>query len=526
MTLARQSLYATAANLFRVVLAVGLAIFLLRALKIVWHWPFVGDAQVIHYVVFLMHHGLAPYREIYDMNMPGAYLFEGWALALFGASDFGWTLYDLFLAATMAAGMITIARRYDWIAGFAAAGIFTLTHFADGPAARGQRDQVMAVLLVVACTFLFESVRLSRAWLMFPFALAAAMAASIKPTLLPVGFFLLVLASFQLRRSGVRLGRYWLYALGGSLLAAAIVVAFLGRTHSTGTFVYTLTRVLPHYGGLRRMTLQEMVAHSLPQPVAIFLLLGIVAAAMRWVRQNWEEIALLAFAGFGALNYFAQGKGFPQHRYTMLAFLLLWICLQILQALTASTRTFYMGVAGIVFCLLFVCRRELYGTRLYPQQDAYSSSLERDLAHLGTAPLQHQVQCLDIIDGCLTALYHLQIVQSTGATGDLSLFQPVLAPEVVDARTKFWSLIQKNPPTVYVLSNAVFGMAPRSFDSKLENWPEFSALIRSEYVPVQQRAFRYSVPIASTLGVDSSDIAYRIYIRRDSPLSHASDFRP
>ena len=39
-----------------------------------WSWPLTGDASLMHYVVFLMHHGKEPYRDIIDMNLPASYM--------------------------------------------------------------------------------------------------------------------------------------------------------------------------------------------------------------------------------------------------------------------------------------------------------------------------------------------------------------------------------------------------------------------------------------------------------------------
>ncbi len=515
-----------ASKFLRISVTLVFTLFVALALKTSLHWPLLGDPQVIHYVAFLIHHGFAPYRETFDMNMPGAYLFEGWALTLFGPSDLGWRIYDLFLAATMAASMVVIARRYDWLAGYVAAVIFTLVHLADGPWCEGQRDFVIAVLLTLSCACLFASVRHRKPWLMLPFAFASTMAASIKPTMLPAGLVLLLIASFQLRRSATPLKPYWFCAVGGFALAVGIVAASLLQTHATAAFLNTLTQVVPHYGGLQRYNLPQMLARSLPLPVAIFVLLGILAAILRRSPQTWEEWCLLTFAAFGALSYLAQGKGFPQHRYTLLAFLLLWVCLQLAQAIHRFSPATCIAIAAILCALLYVCPRELARTRAYPRQDGYSKSLEADLTHLGTASLQHHVQCLDIIDGCLTSLYHLQIVQSTGATGDLTLFLPGQAPAIDASRALFLSLIERHPPAVYILSNAQFGVAPRSFNGKLATWPQFANLLHANYVPVQQRAFRDSSPTPTTLGQDSADVAYRIYIRRDSPLLHATPFHP
>jgi hypothetical protein len=41
-----------------------------------WHWPLVGDASLIHYICFLMDHGMAPYRDLGDRNMLRVYMIK------------------------------------------------------------------------------------------------------------------------------------------------------------------------------------------------------------------------------------------------------------------------------------------------------------------------------------------------------------------------------------------------------------------------------------------------------------------
>ena len=66
-----------------------------------WHWPLTSDASLMHYVVFLMRHGMQPYRNIIDMNLPGSYLMEGAAISAFGRDSIGCRLYDLTLLAVL-----------------------------------------------------------------------------------------------------------------------------------------------------------------------------------------------------------------------------------------------------------------------------------------------------------------------------------------------------------------------------------------------------------------------------------------
>ena len=62
------------------------------------HWPLVGDAVSVHYLILLLDHGMAPYRQIVDAQMPGTYLVDWAALHVFGGSAIGLRLFDYFLS--------------------------------------------------------------------------------------------------------------------------------------------------------------------------------------------------------------------------------------------------------------------------------------------------------------------------------------------------------------------------------------------------------------------------------------------
>jgi len=110
-----------------------------------FHWPWMGDTQIFHYVNFLVGKGMSPYRQIFDLNMPGSYLSDFIGTAIFGSSDLGWRLYDYTLLAILTAAFIFIAVEYDWFAGLYAGVLFALMHGSEGPWQTAQRDQVMTV---------------------------------------------------------------------------------------------------------------------------------------------------------------------------------------------------------------------------------------------------------------------------------------------------------------------------------------------------------------------------------------------
>lgn len=54
-----------------------LAIVFLVELGLSLHWRMVSDNAFLHYVAYLINeHGFVPYRDIFEVNMPGTYLFH------------------------------------------------------------------------------------------------------------------------------------------------------------------------------------------------------------------------------------------------------------------------------------------------------------------------------------------------------------------------------------------------------------------------------------------------------------------
>jgi hypothetical protein len=210
---------------------------------------------------------------------------------------------------------------------------------------------------------------------------------------------------------------------------------------------------------------------------------------------------------FGAFSYFIQGKGYSHHVYPLAAVLLLWTSLELMLAMRSRKWTRWVGIAGIAVGILVAIPtyfRRLSGFN--PIRDDYTVTLQSDLTRLGGARLNHQVQCLDLVDGCFAALYHLRLVQSTGYIGDLMLLSPGTSPAIGEIRETFSNTMSKNPPSVIVLSNERFDR-PRTFN-KIDVWPWFATYLNDNYHPIVDRTFPRQ-----------GEMAYRIYVRDGVSIS-------
>jgi Dolichyl-phosphate-mannose-protein mannosyltransferase len=482
-----------------IVAALGIAATVLVLMS--YQWPLQGDAQVFHYSHFLIQNGFAPYRDIPDINMPGVYLIEDWATHVFGGSDLGWRVYDFTLLAVLTSAMIVIARTYDWIAGLFAGVIFALAHGCMGPWNTAQRDEVMTVLILVAYAFLFEALRKHKPWMLFASGLSLGMASAIKPTVAPFGIVLLAMTAWRLRKEGKSAAAYMWLGVAGATLAGVLVLTYLVRYHAVGDFYYCARQLTSFYTGQDRASLRTMLRHVVPFGAAVILPFGIIVALVEKRWRNWERTALMVGVVFGAFSYFAQGKGYSYHVYPLAAMILLWSSLELMLAMRSRKWTRRVGIAGIAVGILIAI--PTYFHRLpgfSPIRDDYTVTLQSDLTRLGGARLNHQVQCLDLIDGCFAALYHLRLVQSTGFMGDLLLFSPGTSPVIGELRETFWNTMSQNPPSVIVLSNETF-YGPRTFN-KINVWPSFAAYLKDNYHPVVDRTFP-----------KQGEMAYRIYVR-------------
>jgi len=475
------------------------------------HWPMVWDTPVMHYIIFLMKHGLHPYTQITDMNLPGCYLTEGWGMAIFGWSDLAWRFYEYFLLTVLTLAGVVIGGKRNWFAGIFAATFFIVMHGSEGPFFSTERDELMTVLLVAAVAFVFVALRRRLPLLLFPASLLAGLSTSLKPGALVLEVLLLVVCCITLYRRGERFLSYVGWAVLGNVLIGALMLWFMLHAHALGHFLFIVRHVLPSYSGLQYKGMGYLVRHLMPASLAPLLVLGLLVAVMRRQSIDWERTILVLAALVGALSFFAQKKGYLYHRYQFIVFLLLWIGWEFSEAMQRQEKRFrVLALAGVA--TLFLAIVPYYVLLMHKDSksgvapDRLATALQKDLIQLGGDHLQRQVQCMDLINGCLDALYELRLVQNTGSTGDLLFFSPTPGYAVDYYRNWFIDQDRSHPADVVVLGNEWFQVQKVNFD-KIDTWPWYANYLRTMYVPVIERHFG-----------DSSAPAYRIYLRKGSAV--------
>jgi len=476
-----------------------------------WRWPLVGDASVMHYLSFLIERGWTPYRQLGDQQFPGAYLIELAGMHIFGTSSLGWRIYDFtllgvatlaFFAVTRAAsGAAAASPRFQWFPGLFAACLFILIHGRDGFEQGGQRDFVMAVLLLAATAFLFAAVNRNWRWSSAVFGLLSGIAFSIKPTVLPLSLAQLLLGCYVCRQRQLR----WLpHALGAAtalLVGPAISIVFLLREHAFAAFLAGFRGAVPYYASLAHRPLSYILVHSV-SPVLLIVYIWIALQILLLITKrtrtpglrDWERTTLLASALFALTDCILQARALPYYRYPLLAFLLPVMAIdfhRVLQDFLLHPVRRVSPVLRNSISALAIAAISISGFIIAPtsavlihryrwSETDFITSLEQNLTALGGPALSKHIQCIDSVSGCAAVFYRMRLEPVSGALADYVLFGPDSLPIVRQTRQQFAAGIFSHPPPVIVISSHLHLYSEENF-KKLDRWPALENFLDTHY---------------------------------------------
>ncbi len=456
-------------------------------------WPLVNDVSLMHYISFLMDHGLVPYRDFSDINFPGSFLVDWLAVHTFGGTALASRIFDLALMGVASLAILAIAWPYGRFAGVFAACLLILFHGRDGMGQLGQRDMTLAVLLLLAYSFVFhalrrQAMRSGSVWAMAMFGLSAGMATMIKPTAAAYAAVLLWMAAVTLRRRGDDVAVRLVAATIGLAVPMVAACAWLWHVQALAAFWESISQVTPYYIGLGRRSFAYLLETCLSPSLQ---LLGALAAAIAWKRRSWRTFeggALIAGVVLGVAAYVLQAKGYAYHRYPLVALLLTWVGIELTAALRERGGLRMVGVVGLVFGGVVLAPLYLRTAMRTQWSESMIAAIRSDLTALGGAKLSGRVQCIDSISGCGTVMYEMGLMPATGLVSDFLVFGPAEKRVVRENRERFGREMKTRPPQVIVVTSWLHLLNVGDY-RKSETWPEFAAYLQANYELYDERSF-------------------------------------
>ena len=235
---------------------------------------------------------------------------------------------------------VAIRGGAGWYSGCFAGCLFALLHIADGVAQAGQRDLVVAVLLLVGSLALCLPASLSLLFRALLFGLCCGVASTIKPQALLFCFAAVpVLLARQNRQQKPRSTAWAFYLVACGALAPIVGISlWLRQQGALAAFLHIATGLMRYYAGIARHSAAFLLERAFPSSLLLLLL---PALALLFRRSSWRfQAQQLALAGivFGLLSFILRGKAYPYHRLPLLLFTLLLIALERGPALLLSIR--------------------------------------------------------------------------------------------------------------------------------------------------------------------------------------------
>jgi hypothetical protein len=470
-----------------------------------WGWPLIHDAPLMHYIAWLVAQGAVPYRDVFDMNVPGVYLLHLGVITLLGEGDRAWRLFDFAWLGLTAAALFGFSRRMgDVWSGLGAALLFVLYHLSGGAWRAGQRDFLLALFLVLAAW------GAARAWesggALLPLlwgGLAAGAGIMIKPHATLFWIACAGVSALGARRSGmVRALTVW-WAAG--LAVPVLVLGWLAWRGGAGPFALIITDyVLPLYSRVGHVSVWEGLRWHVYgwQVWTCLIVLGVFGFRQRPEKpygiRRW--LALVG-AAYGFLHYAAQGKGWEYHLYPFAVFLCALASVPLAarakqvepsrwDARPARSRA--LTLALLVLAVLFLGAKgvDAADARWIADKERRVSALARDLRPLASAG---PVQVMDVTEGGVHALLRLHLRQPTRFLYDFHFFHDEADARIQALRSEFARDLERGRPTAVVVFKDTWR---RPGYERLDDFPAVAGLLERDY----------------TLAVEGD--GYRIYAKR------------
>ncbi len=502
------SRFSTVVERLTVLLLSLLALLFLVELALSLRWRLGGDSAFLHYLAYLINeHGFVPYRDLFELNMPGTYLFHMAVGNWFGYSDLAFRLVDVvWLSTTLGATWLMMQPMGRSVAA-ASALLFGLIYLGAGPQMSLQRD-VIAILPIALALLLLTRRRPNQSRWMVQLLLGIlfAMAALIKPHMaigLPavVGYSC-IQDSNQTAPSMAQLNRWLtagLFALIGFLAMFLLPFLWLRQIGALASFWEITSSYVPLYAEMARdFEFREPLARLL-NLVYWYLEFGgfgtLLTAAIFGVNlvlhrsadlaQKRLAVLLLTLTLLYSIYVMIGGKFWPYHWMPCAYFASLGTAMLIF---SPSTRAYgqhlllplvAFGVTTAMVSLLpahDAIQQAVYGQPPPPPMEGRVDEIAAYLAEQ-LEPTE-QVQPLAWISGATHGMLLAEAVVATSFVTDFQFYHHVSDPYIQRLRSEFLAELEEAMPSLIIEVYATPRVA--GVDTN-HHFPELRAFIEQHY---------------------------------------------
>jgi hypothetical protein len=445
-------------------------------------WPLVHDAPIMHYLAWRISEGAVPYRDLFDMNFPGVYLFHLAIVRLLGPGDAAWRGVDLAITVLAAAAVAALAAPWGRAAALGGASFFAAYHLAGGAWNAGQRDVLLCPLLLAGALGAVRWAETDRPWPVSWGGLALGAGMTIKPHAVVFLGLLVLFVAVRAGRSGVPPWRPLTALVGGAALAPAAAVAWVVGLGGAGAWrEIVFGYLVPLYSRLSRPAdwLYFRWHVWIAILAAVVLSLGVAVSEGRF---STRHAVVTLGLGYGLVHFIGQRKGWEYHLYPLAAFAAVLVCAELERArgrrvVFASLVTATLAVAW----LLGVKGVEAADSGWIALKERRVAALAADLAARTSGG--DLVQVFDTTEGGVHALLRARLVQPTRFVYDFHFFHHPEAPMIRRLRAELMRDLAARPPALVVLWEAGW---PAGGYERIDGFPALATWLATRYTLARQ----------------------------------------
>jgi len=471
-----------------IVFLLGLALPVAYALFESFAWPLIHDAPIMHYIAWRISEGAVPYRDIFDMNQPGAYLVHLAVLRVLGESDAAWRMFDLVVLAWTALVIRRFAAPWGIAASVGASLFFVAFHLMGGAWHMGERNFLLCPLLLtggLAVAVWDEAAGGARRISPLVQAGAAVGAAiTIKPHTLLFALAMGVLVVLRARRRG---DRPWMPA--GVYLAALVApciatMAWLANAGGMGAWWWIMRDyVVPLYSHVGRAQSWPLLRSPLWASIGLTIAVSLFSI-VRDRRFTARHGIAIAGVIYGVAHYFGQGKAWPYHLYPLAAFAALLLFAELGPAardVRARRILVLVGIGAAIVFLTVQLSQTIRSASVWDKEAIIRQAVDDVAAR--TRP-GDTAQVLDTAEGGLHALLRLHIRQPSRFVYDFHFVHDVDSPTIQRLRAELMAALRREMPRVIVVFRD--GWPSGGYD-RVRAFPALSNYIDAHYAIAEQR---------------------------------------
>jgi hypothetical protein len=493
---ARNSLQTMLKNKINYLIHPGLAYLITCVLLIITgyavirsiNWPLVQDGPVMHYIAQRMLAGAVPYRQIFDINLPGSYLFSLFIIRFLGSGSLAWRLFDLawLLATALIAGLF--CYRFSNLAAVLSFIFVIAYHLNGGPYDVGQRDFFLVIMLLGASFFFAKYVEKKNAhYPLFVSGLCIGFSITIKHTPALLAFiFSAIVIWIKIHHPKEILKDIGLLAAGCAIIPIAILI-WLVSNNALNSFIQIMVQFnLQIYTHFYNLSFIDLLATILIGEnsywIVLVFFLPIIILFKNKLRQTPRFWIAMAGLLAGILHFFVQDKGWRYHLYPYSVFLLILIAIVISEYITKDLISRLFALVSLCLVAFILASNLLAISNTDQSLIAIKPVVPQLVSDLQSFHLSNTdtVQVMGGAEGGLQALYMLNMKEPTRFIYDVQFLYHPEKQFVKDVRTEFVQSLITNKPKLIIIFKTEY-MQPDNGVGRFDNFPEFINLLNNNY---------------------------------------------